>query len=150
MDRIDRQILSVLQVEARLSVTVLAERVGTSLSACHRRLRALEASGVIDSYRAHLDPGAVGLGFQALVFVTMREGVADVLDRFESALRAVPEVTEAQRLFGDPDYLLRVVTRDLAAFQQLYDGTLAALPGVLRLSTTLIMKHAVPPRPLPL
>lgn len=149
MDRIDRKILSALQVDARVTATALAEQVQVSVSACHRRLRELERSGVISGYRADLNPAAVGYGFQALVFVTMREGSAGVLREFETALEAVPEVTDAHRLLGDPDYLVRVATRDLESFQRLYDGALASLPGVLRLSTTLIMKDVVHARPLP-
>jgi len=68
---------------------------------------------------------------------------------FEQAVAGLPAVLQAQRLFGDPDYLLRVATTDLAAFQQLYDRQLARLPGVQRLNSTLVMKHVVDDRPLP-
>ncbi|MEV6823738.1 Lrp/AsnC ligand binding domain-containing protein [Amycolatopsis sp. NPDC051102] len=69
---------------------------------------------------------------------------------FEQAVEAIEHVVQAQRLFGDPDYLLRVVAQDLAAFQRLYDDRLATLPGVQRLSTTLVMKSVVGDRPLPM
>jgi DNA-binding Lrp family transcriptional regulator len=69
---------------------------------------------------------------------------------FEAAVEAVPNVLRAQRLFGDPDYLLQVIARDLPAFQRLYDERLAALPGVQRLTSTLVMKNVVIDRPLPL
>jgi DNA-binding Lrp family transcriptional regulator len=150
MDAIDRKILSELQRDARLTVTALADRVQVSLSAGHRRLRELERSGVIVDYRAKVDPAMVGLGFQAILFVTMRDGGSQVLDEFESAVTAVPEVIDAQRLFGEPDYVLRVVTCDLASYQRLYDTRLSALPGVLRLSSTLVMKEVIRDRPLPL
>lgn len=150
MDAIDRKILSELQGDARLTVTALSERVQVSLSAGHRRLRELERSGVIVEYKAKVDPVAVGLGFQAVLFVTMRDGGSQVLDEFESAVTAVPEVVNAQRLFGEPDYLLRVVTQDLASYQRLYDTRLSALPGVVRLSSTLVMKEVIRDRPLPL
>jgi DNA-binding Lrp family transcriptional regulator len=150
MDDVDRKILAELQQDGRLTVTELAERVRLSVSPCHRRLRALEASGAIAGYRAHLDAHALGFGFDALVFATMREADRDTVDAFENAVAAIPHVLQAQRLFGDPDYLLRVVTRDLHAFQQLYDDRLATLPGVQRLSSTLVMKSIVDNRPLPL
>ncbi|WP_159574116.1 Lrp/AsnC family transcriptional regulator [Curtobacterium sp. 18060] len=150
MDAIDRKILSELQQEARLTVTALADRVQVSLSAGHRRLRELERSGVIVDYRAKVDPAMVGLGFRAVLFVTMRDGGSRVLDEFETAVIAVPEVIDAQRLFGEPDYVLRVVTQDLASYQRLYDTRLSALPGVLRLSSTLVMKEVIRDRPLPL
>ena len=150
MDAVDRKILAELQADGRLTVTELAERVRLSLSPCHRRLRALEASGAICGYRAHLDAHALGLTFDALVFVTMRSAGRDTLEAFEQAVADIPQVLQAQRLFGDPDYLLRVVTRDQAAFRELYDMCLAALPGVQRLTSTLVMKTVVDSRPLPL
>ncbi|MGV1007525.1 MAG: Lrp/AsnC family transcriptional regulator [Dermatophilaceae bacterium] len=150
MDAIDREILAQLQSDGRLSITELAERVRLSVSPCHRRLRALERSGVISGYRAHLDPHALGLSFEALVFVTMRAADRTTVDAFEHAVVAVPHIVHAQRLFGDPDYLLRVLTRDMPAYQQLYDTQIATLPGVQRLSSTLVMKSVVENRPLPL
>jgi DNA-binding Lrp family transcriptional regulator len=68
--------------------------------------------------------------------------------RFEHAVAAIPHIRQAQRLFGDPDYLLRVISADLPAFQELYDNRLATLPGVQRLSSTLVMKSVVENRPL--
>jgi DNA-binding Lrp family transcriptional regulator len=150
VDAIDWKILAELQQDGRLTVTELAERVGLSLSPCHRRLRALERSGAISGYHAHLDANALGLAFEALVFVTMRGGDRDTVDAFERSVAAIPHVRQAQRLFGEPDYLLRVITTDLPAFQELYDERLATLPGVQRLSSTLVMKSVVENRPLPL
>jgi DNA-binding Lrp family transcriptional regulator len=149
VDKIDRKILALLQEDGRLTVTELAQRVGLSVSPCHRRLRELERSGTIRGYRALVDPTALGLTFQALVFVTMRQEDRDTLLGFEAAVAAVPNVVQAQRLFGDPDYLLRIVTADLAAYQRLEDDTLSALPGVQRLNSTLVMKQVVDERPLP-
>lgn len=150
MDRIDRKILSELQQDGRLSVTDLAERVGLSLSPCHRRVRALEESGVLLGYRAQLDPVALGLNFSAMVFVTLREGNRQAVEAFETALVDIPHVVDAQRLFGEPDYLLHVITQDLPAFQRLYDESLSTLPNVQRLTSTLVMKRVVQDRPLPL
>lgn len=146
MDRIDRKILAELQNDGRLSVTELAERVGLSLSPCHRRVRALEQSGAIQGYRARLDPAILGLNFSAMVFVTLREGNREAVAAFEAALMAIPQIVDAQRLFGEPDYLLHVVTQDLPAFRQLYDQSLSALPNVQRLTSTLVMKRVVQDR----
>ncbi|KRE81010.1 Lrp/AsnC family transcriptional regulator [Arthrobacter sp. Soil762] len=150
MDNVDRKILAELQMDGRLSLTELAERVNLSLSPCHRRLRALEESGAISGYRAHLDAETLGLTFEALVFVTMRDADHDTVASFEQAVATIPNVLQAQRLFGDPDYLLQVVARDLRAFQKLYDDRISTLPGVQRLSSTLVMKSVVENRPLPL
>jgi DNA-binding Lrp family transcriptional regulator len=148
IDAIDRKILAQLQAEGRLTVTELAQRVGLSVAPCHRRLRDLERTGVIRGYRAVIDPAAVGLGFEVLVHVTMDREDAATITRFESSLADIPEVHLAERLFGDPDYLLRVATTDLPAYQALRDEKLAALPGVHRLTSTIVMKRIVDNRPL--
>ncbi|MFM0170041.1 Lrp/AsnC family transcriptional regulator [Paraburkholderia sediminicola] len=150
MDAIDRKILAELQQDGRLTVTELSERIGLSLSPCQRRLRALEAAAVISGYRATIDPASVGLNFSAIVFATLREVTSQHVSSFESALLDIPEITRAERLFGDPDYMLHVVTQDLKAFQTLYDRRLLVLPYVLRLSSTLVMKSICQDRPLPL
>ncbi len=149
MDAIDRKILALLQGDGRLTVTELAAQVGLSVSPCHRRVRELERSGAIRGYRAVVDAGALGLGFEALVFVTMRREDRETLLSFEQGLAGIPNVVQAERLFGDPDYLVRVVTADLAAYQRLQDEKLTALPGVQRMTSTLVMKRIVPDRPLP-
>lgn len=148
MDRIDREILAELEQDGRLTVTELAARINLSVSPCHRRLRELERTGVIRGYRAVVNPVAVGLGFQALVFASLYQGDRDTVAQFEETVADIPQVIQAQRLFGDPDYLLRVVASDLASFQQLYDDRLATLPGLRRLTSTIVMKDLVDQRPL--
>jgi DNA-binding Lrp family transcriptional regulator len=149
VDTTDRKILAELQAEGRLTVTELAQRVALSVAPCHRRLRELERTGVIRGYRAVIDPAAIGLGFEVLVQVTMDQEDAATIMRFESRLADIPEVRHAERLFGDPDYLIRVAAADLAAYQILRDEKLAALPGVQRLSSTIVMKRVVDDRPFP-
>ncbi|MGG7572485.1 Lrp/AsnC family transcriptional regulator [Streptomyces sp. BP-8] len=149
MDALDRKILTELQMDGRLTVTELAARVQLSVSPCHRRVRDLEREGAIRGYRAVVDPAAVGLDFEALVFATLRWEDPDTVTAFEEAVTAIPHVIQAQRLFGEPDYLLRVATADLPAYQQLYDQQLARLPGVQRLTSTLVMKNVIDDRPLP-
>jgi DNA-binding Lrp family transcriptional regulator len=149
MDAVDRKILAELQADGRLTVTELAQRISLSIAPCHRRLRELERSGAIRGYRAVIDPAAIGLGFEVLVQVTMDREDAATIARFESSLADVPEVHHAERLFGDPDYLIRVATADLAAYQVLRDEKLATLPGVQRLSSTIVMKRVVDNRPFP-
>jgi DNA-binding Lrp family transcriptional regulator len=149
MDAIDRKILALLQDEGRLTVTGLADRVGLSIAPCHRRLRELERTGAIRGYRAVVDPAAVGRGFEVLVSVTMDREDAETIAAFEAGLAAIPDVVHAERLFGEPDYFVRVATADIAAYQFLRDETLARLPGVLRMTSTIVMKRVVDARPLP-
>ncbi|WP_338556870.1 Lrp/AsnC family transcriptional regulator [Erwinia sp. E_sp_B04_7] len=150
MDRMDRRILAELQADGRLSVTELADKVGLSLSPCHRRVKTLEQNGVITGYRANLDPASMGYSFSAIVFVTLSVANRPAVSEFEEAVKDVPQIITAQRLFGDPDYMLQVVSRDLKSFQVLYDEKLSGMPGVQRLNTTLVMKTVVQDRPLPL
>ena len=149
MDAIDREILAHLQAEGRLTVTDLAGRILLSVSRCQRRLRELEADGVVRGYHADVDAEKVGLAFTAIVFVTMHQEDRQTVADFEAGVAEVPEIVRAQRLFGDPDYLLRVVVADLHAYQRVYDEKLASLPGVQRLTSTLVMKDVVD-RGLPL
>ncbi|MFN3075179.1 Lrp/AsnC family transcriptional regulator [Acinetobacter sp. TY1] len=150
MDKIDRKILAELQSNGRLSITELAEKVGLSLSPCHRRLRTLEESGIIKGYCAQLEASRIGLEFSTIVFVTMKDGDKKTLSHFEEAILDIPYIIQAQRLFGDPDYLLHVVVSDLANFQKLYDEKLSALPGVQRLTSTMVMKSVISNRLFPL
>ena len=151
MDRTDRAILSALQEDGRLANVELADRVGLSPSPCLRRVRNLEASGVIAGYRAVIDPKAVGRGFQVLVHVTM--AVQDrkaTMEAFEAEVAAIEEVTECRRMFGDPDYLLWVAVADLDAYERLYMRKLVGLPGVARTTSQLTLKTVKPGGRVPL
>ena len=147
MDAIDREILALLQTDGRITLTDLADQVRLSLSRCQRRVRELERTGVIRGYQAKVDPAALDLGFEVLVFATLSR--PEMVGDFDQAIAAIPQVIEAQRLFGEPDYLLRVVTASPTAYQQLYDQSLVRLPGVQSLRSTILMKQVVPLRPLP-
>lgn len=149
MDAIDREILSQLQQDGRLSHTDLAHRVGLSLSACHRRVKELEHSGAIAEYRAVIDPASVGKGFEALVFATLRYTEPEIIRDFEQALLDNPAIVEAERLFGTPDFMFRVLAQDLADYQRIYDEDLGSLPGVEKLSSTLVMKRIMPHKTVP-
>ncbi|MFF2242556.1 Lrp/AsnC family transcriptional regulator [Arthrobacter sp. NPDC058130] len=141
IDNIDRSILRHLQTDGRMTATALAGKVGLTVAPCHRRLRDLEAAGIIRGYRADVDPAAVGLGFEAIVFVTLRQVDRSTMEIFENRVADNPNIVEAQRLFGSPDYLLKVIAEDLPSYQRFYDSELTSLPGVERLTSTLVMKN---------
>ncbi|SSQ43222.1 AsnC family transcriptional regulator [Acinetobacter baumannii] len=113
-------------------------------------MKALEESGAIKGYRAELDPNLVGFEFSAIVFITLKEGDKQAVEKFENAVMEIPQIIQAQRLFGEPDYLLHVVAKDLPAFQRLYDEKLSAIPSVQRLISTIVMKDVVPERLFPI
>ena len=146
MDALDREILSILQDNGRATMTEIAAQVGLSLSACHRRFRELESAGVILGFHAELDFDKLGRSFRALVFVTMDLSEHGAMTAFEDAIATVPEVVQAQRLFGSPDYQLSIATASMQSYQELFDSTLSQLPGVRRMQSTLVMKTVVAPR----
>ena len=140
MDSIDRAILYQLQREGRLANNELADRVGLSPSPCLRRVRQLEDLGVITGYRAEVDPALVSRDYEALVWVTLTEINRASMERFEGEVQGIEDVTEAYRMIGQPDYLLRVAVADRDALERLYIDRLAALPFVKGLTTQLMMK----------
>lgn len=138
IDDIDRKILRLLQDDGRKTVTALAAEVGLTVAPCHRRLRDLEQAGVISGYRAVLDAPKVGLAFQALVFVTLKD--RQNMRAFEEEVSVIPDIVEASRLFGEPDFLLKVMAADLPSYQEFYDEVLVGLAGVEKLTSTIVMK----------
>jgi DNA-binding Lrp family transcriptional regulator len=140
MDEVDRDILRHLQDDGRMSNLDLARAIGLSPTPTLRRVRALERSGAIRGYRAIIDPEAVERAFQVLVWVDLVQGTREIIEAFERALLDIPDVVEAQRLFGEPDYLLRVAVRDSDEYERLYTNRLAALPGVSKARSQIAMK----------
>ena len=118
--------IGVTQPSLSARILALEAEFGISLSPAHRRVRAMEDAGIITGYRAVVEPSAVGLGFAAVIFVTLAKTDSESVAAFEKAVPRLPEVVQAVRLFGDPDFMLHVVTVDLPAFQQFYDERLSA------------------------
>ena len=129
-----------LQENGRIPNNELAELVGLSPSPCLRRVRNLEADGVIEGYSALLDRTAVGCDYEPIVWVTLSEVTRPSMLEFEAAIREVPEIVEAARMMGQPDYLRRIVTADAEAFEALYMDRLASLPHVQTVTSQLAMK----------
>lgn len=140
VDDIDRAILYQLQRNGRMPNNELADQVGLSPSPCLRRVRHLEADGVILGYAAVVDRNVVGCSYEPIVWVTLSTVTRASMLEFEEAVQAVPEIVEAARMMGQPDYLLRVVTADADSFESLYIDRLASLPHVQTLTSQLAMK----------
>jgi len=139
IDQIDRAILGVLQKNGRLSNVQLAEQVGLSESACLRRVRLLEQSGIIDSYVMLINQAAIGKPGNVFVRVTLEGQQKEKLQYFEESVSAVPEVMECYLMSGDFDYLLRVIIKDNADYMRLHDK-LTDLPGVLRVQSSFALR----------
>jgi Lrp/AsnC family leucine-responsive transcriptional regulator len=140
MDRIDRTILRELQSNGRLSVVELAKRVNLTKTPCSERLRRLELAGVIRRYRAELDPVALEAAHVVLVQVILRGTTADELERFNDAVRKVPEIQSCHMIAGDFDYLLKVRTRDILHYRRLLGDTISRLPHVQQTHTYVVME----------
>src|SRR5271165_739883 len=140
LDDLDRAILRELMRDGRMTNAELAERVHLSPSACLRRVRALEESGVIDSYVMLLGAARAGLAGAAFVFVTLEQQGRAMLDAFERDARRHPEITECYLLAGVADYLLRIVFRDSRDFERIHTEILTQVPGVSRVQSTLPLR----------
>jgi Lrp/AsnC family leucine-responsive transcriptional regulator len=144
MDSVDRAILSHLQDDGRLSNVELAERVRLSPSACLRRVRNLERSGAIAGYHAVIDPAAVGRAFQITVHATLMMRNRATIETFEAAVAELEDVVECRRMYGDPDYLMRVAVADADAYERFLINVLADLPGLARMTSQFTMKTIKP------
>ena len=140
LDDRDRAILRALMKDGRLSNVELAEKVNLSPSACLRRVKMLEESGLIAGYVMLLDPVAAGLSGAAYVSVTLEQQGRVTLDKFESDVRRHPEIIECYLLAGQADYLLRVAFRDARDFERIHTDILTQLPGVSRVQSTLALR----------
>jgi DNA-binding Lrp family transcriptional regulator len=148
MDAIDRRILRELQADGRLTNQELAQRVGLTPSPCLRRVRQLEDDGVIRTYRAVVDPVAVGRGFEVFASVEVRRDRESVA-AFESEVRSTPDVVEAYRLYGAPGCLLRIAVADSDTYERFWTDRLIALPGVTDVNSQMIMKRIKSPQGIP-
>ncbi|MCZ8085959.1 MAG: Lrp/AsnC family transcriptional regulator [Brevundimonas sp.] len=149
LDSVDRRILRLLQADGRMTNADLAREVALSESACLRRLKALEASGVIARYAAVIAERAVGLPISVFVTVTLASQAEAALTAFEQAVAAVPEVMECYLMTGGSDYLLRLVVRDVDDLERLHAKALTRLPGVNRVSSSVAMRAVVKRAALP-
>ena len=143
LDAIDHRILEALRHDGALTGSALGEAVGLSASAAHRRVKQLEASGMIQGYRARLSPAARGHPTTIFVAVTLKDQAQETLDRFEAALRRSPDVSEAHLMSGEWDYLLKVALPAGDSFERVHRDVLARLPGVQRLMSHFAIRTVV-------
>ena len=150
LDRYDRAIVRLLQQDARITNALLAEKVSLSESACLRRVRALEESGLIEGYTARIDQNKAGFPVNVFVNITLDKQSQQGLQAFESAVRQVPEVMECYLMTGEHDYLLRLVVTDLADFERVHNQHLTRLPSVARVHSSFAMRTVTRASSLPL
>lgn len=141
IDRIDRKILRVLQGEARVPMTELAERVGLSVTPCAERVKRLEQEGVIQGYHARLSPNR--LGFNLLVFVELRLSAKSgpIFEQFRREVSKLSNVLECHLVSGDFDYLLKVRIPEMAAYRQVLGDMLLKLPAAVESRSYIVMEE---------
>ncbi|MEM7543012.1 MAG: Lrp/AsnC family transcriptional regulator [Pseudomonadota bacterium] len=139
-----------LQRNGRIRNIELAARANLSESACLRRVKLLEHTGVIDSYTMNLDQSAVGLPGNVFAEITLVSQKREDLDVFETAVARVPEVMECYLLAGEYDYLLRVVVEDAIDYERVHHESLTALPGVARIKSSFSLRTITKRQDLPL
>lgn len=140
LDGFDRRILDILTVEARISVTDLARRVGLTKTPVQARLKRLEASGVIRGYRALLDPIRLGRDHVAFVEVKLSDTREAALRAFNTAAFGVAEIEQCHLIAGDFDYLLKVRTTSMSAYRAVLADRISTLPHVSSTSTYVAMQ----------
>jgi len=144
LDRYDKQILALLQEDGRISNQDLADRIGLSPSPCLRRVRALEESGIIVGYRALLDAKALGLALMALIHISMDQHTPERFKNFEAQLSEIPEVMECLLITGQSaDYQLKVVVKDMDAYQELLLNRINRITGVTGVHSSFVLRRVV-------
>ena len=146
----DLRLLDHLQTDARITNVALAESASLSPAPCLRRVRDLEAAGVIRGYATLLDPEALGLHVSSFIQISLEKQVVNALRNFEETIASYPEVMECYLMTGDSDYLLRVVAHDLKGLQSLIVDRLARLPNVANIRSSIALKQVKYKTALPL
>jgi len=139
----DRIILRELLRNGRATNAELAAITNMSESACFRRLKKLEDTGVIENYTVRINPAALGMNLTAVIFIGLANQSDDEVVKFEKAVAKIPEVLECYLLTGTPDYLLRVAVKDLEGLERLYSTALRRLPGISRFSSNVVLRAIV-------
>ncbi|MGW0828308.1 Lrp/AsnC family transcriptional regulator [Streptomyces sp. NPDC002845] len=140
LDDVDRDILFQLQQDGRLTNVELAKRVGLTPPPCLRRVKRLEELGVITGYRAVVNHEAIGWGLEVMVCIEVSVSDLKTLEGLEATIAAYEEVVEFRRVFGTPDYYLRVLVADYAAYEAFQTKKIIGIPGVARVISQPTMK----------
>ncbi|MEN2792890.1 Lrp/AsnC family transcriptional regulator [Sphingomonas oligophenolica] len=141
MDPIDRKILNELQADASLAIQELGDRGGLSTNPCWRRIKRMEEAGVIERRVAIINPQALGLGATVFVSIRTNKHNREWLDTLAAGVEQIPEIIECHRMSGTVDYLLKVVVRDIAHYDDVYQRLIKQVPGLEDVSSTFSMER---------
>ena len=140
LDVIDHAILDALQLDGRVTNAELADTIGLSASACHRRVRRLESDGVIERYAAMVNRQLVGRGVSVFVEISLESQREELLDAFEAAVSNVPYVQSCHLMAGNADYLVHVTCADVADYETIHREFIAVLPGVTQVRSSFAIR----------
>src|SRR6266700_1306813 len=141
LDAIDRKILSLLQSDGRITMAELADKVGLSVSPCHRRVKLLEERGVITRYIATIDQKSLGLHVSVFISIKLARQKEEDLNRFEKAISKWDEILECYLMTGNRDYLLRVVAADLSSYEAFLKNKLTRLDGIASIESSFALSQ---------
>ena len=150
LDTYERRILALLQEDASLSTAAIAEKVGLSQSPCWRRIDRLERDGFIKRKVALVDRRKVGLSAHIFAQVRLNAHGRANLDEFAAAIRSFPEVLDAYVLMGKTDFMLRIVARDIDAYERFFFDKLSRLPGIQEINSTVALSEIKSTTELPI
>lgn len=139
LDAIDRRILKLLQTEAGINASEIGERIGLSQSAVWRRMQSLREQGVIRDQPVKLDREKVGLNTMVFAHVKLTSHGRSNLAEFSEAVKAYPEVLDCYVVLGNVDFLLRIVTEDIKAYEQFFFEKLSQLPGIQEVNSSIVL-----------
>lgn len=141
LDRIDRNILRILQSDGRISYTELADNVGLSTTPCIERVRRLEKEKFIEGYYARLNPNALGFDMLVFVEIALSYQSPDAFEHFNEAVKGLPYIQECHLVSGDSDYLLKARIKDMSEYRALLGEMLLTLPGVKNSKSYIVMEE---------
>jgi Lrp/AsnC family leucine-responsive transcriptional regulator len=141
LDRHSRRILAELQRDARLTVQQLSERIGLSPTPCWKRIKQMEAAGVIRGYAAVVDRERIGLGLRVVVEANLQHHGEAEVRRFEQAVASIPQIVQCVSTTGQADYLLTVLAPDIRAYEQFLHESLFKLPGITHVRSSIVLRE---------
>lgn len=150
LDQIDRKILEILQKNAKITNAQLSKEIGLSPAPTLERVKKLEQSGIIESYHAKLDPTKIGLGVSTFVHVTLKGHNKENINIFLNAIQDIDEIVECHHITGSGDFVLRIIAKDIASYQNLMLEKVSEIPVVDNLQSMVILSTFKDNKRLPL
>ena len=141
LDKLDRKILAILQLDGRLSMKDLGDQIGLSITPCIERVKRLERDGIISGYHAHLNPAALGASLLMFVQITLSNKSGEMFDQFRREVLRIPQVLECHLVSGDFDYIIKARIHEMNEYRKLLGDILLRLPGAVQSKSYVVMEE---------